>query len=404
MGGHVSDCPPRGFAGAPGEWSGSADLVALTLDKGPELAQVASQQADISSAWTIRSALVRMLPIDLRLSDSPLGAIAAAILRMESQRVGIDLPALLALGGRTNLAIYAISLVAGLLPLRSLDSAWQGGAVALCVNNGGFALIGLLLIQLAAYLDPCNTDLQQRSRRHRHRAVAAALAFLLLIPLQGFASWRQVVDHDREQAQKRLAAERTFLEISEAVTSSSSVSQLAERLESLKAGRLGPQDVKRPLADLKDEVLAGIRAAWMRMGDQVNPLGAAEIWALAQESLRRMAMALVLAVFFAGASQLPGRQLSLLSSFNAALDQGVQRRLQARHERRRRREERQRLRNHLEAEALARQEQDAAPEPRLDFAPQTQDLLLHTFLLQVGEPLENAEAIVLPPGDPAESG
>ena len=52
---------------------------------------------------------------------------------------GVDIPALLALGGSANLAIYAITLLAGLLPLRPFDPFWQGAAVALCVNNGGFA-------------------------------------------------------------------------------------------------------------------------------------------------------------------------------------------------------------------------------------------------------------------------
>jgi hypothetical protein len=309
---------------------------------------------------------------------------------------GVDIPALLALGGSANLAIYAITLLAGLLPLRPFDPVWQGAAVALCVNNGGFALMGLLLIQLAAYLDPSNDDLQLRSRRHRHRAAVAAVAFLLLIPLQGFASWRQVVDHDREQARNRMAAERTFSEISRAVTTSASVPQLAGRLESLKAGRISQQDFNRPLAELQQEVLAGIRAARLQLGERINPLGANEIWAIVQESLRRIAMALILAVFFAGSSQLPGSQLSLLGSFNAVLDEGFQRRLQARHDRRRRREERIRFRDHLEAEARARQEQETPPDPRLDFAHQAQDLLLHTLLLQHGVPLSNGEAFERP--------
>jgi hypothetical protein len=93
---------------------------------------------------------------------------------------------------------------------------------------------------------------------------------------------------------------------------------------------------------------------------------------------------------------LPGSQLSLLGSFNAVLDEGFQRRLQARHDRRRRREERIRFRDHLEAEARARQEQETPPDPRLDFAHQAQDLLLHTLLLQHGVPLSNGEAFERP--------
>ena len=206
---------------------------------------------------------------------------------------GVGVPALLALGGTANLAIYALTVLAGLLPFRPFEPIWQGTAVALCVNNGGFALMGLLLIQLAAYLDPDDADLQLRSLGIRHRAVAAALAFLLLIPLQVFASWRQVVEHDQEQARNRMAAERTFSDISRAVNSATTVPQLAGRLETLKAGRISQQDLNRPLAELQQEVMAGIRAARLQLAERINPLSSNDIWAIVQESLRRIAMALI---------------------------------------------------------------------------------------------------------------
>ena len=80
---------------------------------------------------------------------------------------GVGVPALLALGGTANLFIYGLTVLAGLLPFRPYEPIWQGTAVALCVNNGGFALMGLLLVQLAAYLDPDAADLQLRSLRIR---------------------------------------------------------------------------------------------------------------------------------------------------------------------------------------------------------------------------------------------
>ena len=299
---------------------------------------------------------------------------------------GVGVPALLALGGTANLAIYGLTVLVGLLPFRPFQPIWQGTAVALCVNNGGFALMGLLLVQLAAYLDPDAADLQLRSLRIRHRAGAAALAFLLLIPLQVFASWRQVVEHDQEQARNRMAAERTFNDISRAVNTATTVPQLAGRLATLKAGRISQQDLNRPLAELQQEVMAGIRAARLQLAERINPLSSNDIWAIVQESLRRIAMALIFAMAFAGGSQLPGSQVSLLDAFAESLHRRSQSRLQRRHDRLRKREERIRFREHLRAEARAHEEQHTPPDPSLDFAPQGQGLLLHSFLLHPAEP------------------
>jgi len=299
---------------------------------------------------------------------------------------GVGVPALLALGGTANLAIYGLTVLAGLLPFRPFEPIWQGTAVALCVNNGGFALMGLLLIQLAAYLDPDDADLQLRSLGIRHRAVAAALAFLLLIPIQVFASWRQVVEHDQEQARNRMAAERTFSDISRAVNSATTVPQLAGRLETLKAGRISQQDLNRPLAELQQEVMAGIRAARLQLAERINPLSSNDIWAIVQESLRRIAMALIFAMAFAGGSQLPGSQASLLDALGESLHRRFQSRIQRRHDRQRKREERIRFRDHLLAEARAKEEQQTPPDPSLDFAPQGHGLLLHSFLLHRAEP------------------
>ena len=299
---------------------------------------------------------------------------------------GVGVPTLLTLGGTANLAIYGVTVLAGLLPFRPFEPIWQGTAVALCVNNGGFALMGLLLIQLAAYLDPDDADLQLRSLGIRHRAVAAALAFLLLIPLQVFASWRQVVEHDQEQARNRMAAERTFSDISRAVNTATTVSQLAGRLETIKAGRISQQDLNRPLAELQQEVMAGIRAARLQLAERINPLSSNDIWAIVQESLRRIAMALIFAMAFAGGSQLPGSQASLLDALGESLHRRFQSRLQRRHDRQRKREERIRFRDHLLAEARAKEEQQTPPDPSLDFAPQGHGLLLHSFLLHRSEP------------------
>jgi hypothetical protein len=69
-----------------------------------------------------------------------------------------------------------------------------------------------------------------------------------------------------------------------------------------------------------------------------------------------------------------------------SLHRRFQSRLQRRHDRQRKREERIRFRDHLLAEARAKEEQQTPPDPSLDFAPQGHGLLLHSFLLHRSEP------------------
>jgi len=108
---------------------------------------------------------------------------------------------------------------------------------------------------------------------------------------------------------------RTFSDISRAVTIATTVPQLAGRLETLKAGLISQQDLNRPLAELQQEVMAGIRAARLQLAERINPLSSNVIWAIVQESLRRIAMALIFVMAVAGGSQLPGSQASLLDAF-----------------------------------------------------------------------------------------
>ena len=93
------------------------------------------------------------------------------------------------------LVSLAAALMA-LLPIRFTDPTWQLGFSSSLVNNGGFALISLVLLHLASYLEPANGRWQARCTTFRHLAIAATLGFLLLVPLHIFATWKTMAASD----------------------------------------------------------------------------------------------------------------------------------------------------------------------------------------------------------------
>ncbi len=97
----------------------------------------------------------------------------------------------IALAGGVLISLFLTILSASLFPLRLLAPAWQlqvGGAL---INASPFPLIGLVLLHLAARLDPWDPLLEKRRRLGARLAAAAALGDLLLMPLLATASLRR---------------------------------------------------------------------------------------------------------------------------------------------------------------------------------------------------------------------
>ncbi len=82
------------------------------------------------------------------------------------------------------LAVFVIAMLASVLPSRLAQAAWQQGMVLALIDNSVVALVALVLLHLAAWINP--GDLFSRALRDgaARWAVLAALLYVLLVPQQ----------------------------------------------------------------------------------------------------------------------------------------------------------------------------------------------------------------------------
>lgn len=269
--------------------------------------------------------------------------------------------------------IYAISVAAGILPLRLLDSAWQLQASRVLVDNGALPLLGLGLLHLASFLDPGNTPLRMRRSALANWAVLAMLGFLLLIPLQigatltSYASARQLQSNQLQAATNRL--DLLLREISR-----------AESVETIKARLVATQgmvpaglDFSLPLPELKQRLDGSLRQArGLLVRQRQQNLDPAVIWRVIQESLRVSATAAALALAFAAGAQrrgTTGSPLLQLQDWTLSCLMGL---VERRRNRLERLEERQRLQ--AEQRRLLEEREHDPPQPSRGVPPPLSEL------------------------------
>jgi hypothetical protein len=114
--------------------------------------------------------------------------------------------------GAALIGLFAVTVLAGMLPVGLLLPAWQVKMSALIISAAPFAAIGAILILLAHQLDDDSDELEKWVRRLRLWSVPVAIGFFLLIPLQTYNGYRLVriaSGQDQQsvgQLQKNLAA------------------------------------------------------------------------------------------------------------------------------------------------------------------------------------------------------
>lgn len=133
--------------------------------------------------------------------------------------------------GQMFLAIFAITTVFALLPLRLADSRWQLLLADTLKNTAPLAVLGVALLCLVPFvrtgkLDGSDYALQQRIRK---LAPLVALGFFLLIPLQMHATWVQLRNADAESQRTLRAIERRINQFRNA-TSNEELLQLTSGL------------------------------------------------------------------------------------------------------------------------------------------------------------------------------
>ncbi|MCX5947709.1 MAG: hypothetical protein NTY67_05865 [Cyanobacteria bacterium] len=216
------------------------------------------------------------------------------------------------LAGVVLIMLFLTILSTSLLPVRLLDAAWQlrvGGAL---INASPFPLIGLVLLHVAASLDPQDPLLLQRRRLAAQLAAAVAIGYLLLAPLLATANLQ------RQQSQAlaangglRRATER-LQQMRKVVSSASSIPELEQRLAPLDGPRLDAADRSLPLPVLRSRIASLLDQASGRLERARGSAPPASPWALVGDIVRTSVACLALAAGFAGLARSPGSELSLL--------------------------------------------------------------------------------------------
>jgi hypothetical protein len=192
------------------------------------------------------------------------------------------------------------------LPPRVLDSEWQLGVIGALASNGAIALVGFLLVPLAAWIDPESRRLHARATAFRRWSTAAALGFLLLAPLQGFAAWQVLRNADLSRTREFNQSSRQFAHLREVVSSSVSNQELSDRVQALPGGRdlLPAIDPSTPFPQRKQELLSGLKLGEKQLQQRRLEAPAIRSGPPLRESLRLAISALAYAYAFAFAAGL----------------------------------------------------------------------------------------------------
>lgn len=204
------------------------------------------------------------------------------------------------------LMVFLVPAILAALPPRLLDLDWQLDVIGALVSNGALALVGFLLVPLAAWIDPESRRLHARAMAFRRWSTAAALGFLLLAPLQGFAAWQVFRNADHTRTREFEQSNRQFAHLREVVSSSTSSTELSSRVQALPGGRdlLPATDPSKPLPQLKKELLSGLELSEKQLRQRRLEAPAIKTGPPLRESLRLAITALAYAYAFAFAAGL----------------------------------------------------------------------------------------------------
>ena len=217
----------------------------------------------------------------------------------------------------TLLGVFLAAVLTTAVPPRLMDPQWQLALVAALVNNATAAVLAALLLALAVWIHPFSERLRGRLRLFRRWALAASLGFLLLVPLQGYASWRFYTTITSQQQQQSSESSRKLVELRSAIASASSHQQLQAAVKKLfgpNAG-LSPGEFRTPMPELRQQLLAKAEAAGQEISRRIEAQAATKPDLLLKETARIALASVAYAVgfaFFSGAlprGQSTGRSL-----------------------------------------------------------------------------------------------
>jgi hypothetical protein len=225
-----------------------------------------------------------------------------------------SLSRLLACSGLGLLLVFLAFTLADSLPVQLLNPAWQLRFTNRVVNTAVIALMGFLLLHLAVYIDPGTGLLRAYLRTARRWAMVAVIGFLLLLPLQGFATWRVLAQSSGTQLRQRQVVTERLAVIRKAIDAATSSADLQARFASFPGAKpeLPAAALSLPLPQLKRQLINELQKAETRITDRLSGPTPTDVWALGQGLVRVMLASLGFALAFSAGAQTPGSSQTLL--------------------------------------------------------------------------------------------
>lgn len=213
--------------------------------------------------------------------------------------------------------IFITTQLIDILPFLPTNPEWQVGFINRLISNGMIALTGFLLAHLAFLVSPFNPKLKSHFYNLRKWAIAAAIGYILLIPLQGFATWRAFSIIKTSQQTQLQEANKRFAPLKKAINEATSIKDLEDRLKKLNLRTdLQQANSTGTLQETKKTLLLNLERAEIRVNDQFSGTKPQQIWSAAQAGVRTVAYSLGLALAFAAGAQASESSDTLLESFS----------------------------------------------------------------------------------------
>ena len=221
------------------------------------------------------------------------------------------------------------TVLLNLFPLQLGNNQWQLSQMGNLVANGSWLLLGLVLLHLAAVLQPSNARLGRRLATARRLAGFGAVLFLALTPLQLFATWNgiDIADTTRNRVVST-TMERVQL-LREAIVKARNLADLKQRAASIpNAPPIPPEAATMPFETLRSTFLGQLDVVESNVRgqrEQGNPrAGQQAIW---RQAIRGAITSLLLALGFAsgaeGGEDKPSLLATVLSLFRSYIPRTI---------------------------------------------------------------------------------
>ena len=181
------------------------------------------------------------------------------------------------------LALFVLAVALPLLPAKLAGPFWLLASTGVSYTNGYLALLSVLLLPMAAALEP-------QSVWHQSRP-------LLLVPLQGLAAWRGLEAAQSLAYRAGRVQQARLAQFRQAVERSATIAEHQNQLAAIQAPPLSAADQRQGLPALKAALISQIKAQESSLLKQAGPQVPIEV--LIKESLRVLLLAPLMAMGFA---------------------------------------------------------------------------------------------------------